>query len=59
MNLTPQQRKIRNEQRQQDASQAMKEHLAHEKAFYDNFQRLKAERQAREAAELRHPSTTK
>ncbi|GKQ51750.1 hypothetical protein [Bradyrhizobium sp. Ce-3] len=53
MNLTPQQRKLRNEQRQQDASQAMKEHLAHEKAFYDNFRRLKAERQAREAAESR------
>ena len=33
MNLTPEQRKVRNEQRQQDASQAMKEHLAHEKAF--------------------------
>ncbi|MGY4476054.1 hypothetical protein [Bradyrhizobium sp. USDA 3364] len=51
MNLTPQQRKDRDAQRQQDASQAMKEHRANEKAFYDNFQRLKAERQAREAAQ--------
>lgn len=59
MNLTPQQRKVRNEQRQQDASQAMKEHLAHEKAFYDNFHRLKAERQAREAAESRKQSAAK
>ncbi|ERF84091.1 hypothetical protein JQ559_28760 [Bradyrhizobium viridifuturi] len=50
MNLTPQQRKERDAQRQQEASQAMKEHRANEKAFYDNFQRLKAERQAREAA---------
>jgi hypothetical protein len=47
MNLTPQQRKERDAQRQQEA---MKEHRANEKAFYDNFQRLKAERQAREAA---------
>jgi hypothetical protein len=56
MNLTPEQRKVRTEQRQQDASQAMQEHRANEKAFYDNFQRLKAERQAREAAQLRTPS---
>ncbi|MGF6307197.1 hypothetical protein ABIB82_001656 [Bradyrhizobium sp. i1.8.4] len=53
MNLTPQQRKVRDEQRQQEASQAMKEHRANEKAFYDNFQRLKAERQAREASQDR------
>ncbi|MCC8980304.1 hypothetical protein [Bradyrhizobium acaciae] len=53
MNLTPQQRKDRDAQRQQEASQAMKEHRANEKAFYDNFQRLKAERHAREAAEHR------
>ncbi|UGY19536.1 hypothetical protein [Bradyrhizobium septentrionale] len=51
MNLTPQQRKVRNELRQQEASEAIKEHRASEKAFYDNFQRLKAERQAREAAQ--------
>lgn len=51
MNLTPQQRRTRDELRQQEASQAMKEHRANEKAFYDNFQRLKAERQAREAAQ--------
>ena len=53
MNLTPQQRKDRDAQRQQDASQAMKEHRANGKAVYDNFRRLKAERQGREAAELR------
>ena len=51
MNLTPQQRKDRDAQRQQEASQAMKEHRANEKAFYDNFHRLKAEREAREAAQ--------
>jgi hypothetical protein len=52
MSLNPQQRKVRDELRQQEASQAMKEHRANEKAFYDNFQRLRAERQAREAAQL-------
>lgn len=54
MNLTPQQRRVRDEHRRQEASQAMKEHRASEKAFYDNFERLKAERQAREAAESRN-----
>ncbi len=56
MNLTPQQRKDRDAQRQQEASQAMKEHRANEKAFYDNFQRLKAEREAREVAQARSAS---
>ena len=51
MNLTPQQRKDRDAQRQQEASQAMKEHRANEKAFDDTFPRLTAEREAREAAQ--------
>lgn len=48
MNLTPEQRKARDEQRKRDATEAMKQHAADEKAFYANFERLKAARLARE-----------
>ena len=36
--------------RQQDAAKAMSEHAIEQKRFGDNRERLKAERQAREAA---------
>ncbi|MBR0758410.1 hypothetical protein JQ604_40055 [Bradyrhizobium jicamae] len=49
MHLTPEQRKLRDEERRRDAEVAMAEHRESEKAFYDNFERLKAERLAREA----------
>lgn len=48
MHLTPEQRKIRDAERRRDAEVAMVEHRENEKAFYDNFERLKAERLARE-----------
>ena len=49
--LTPEQRKERDAQRRADAEQAMREHDAAQKAFYENRERLKALRLAREAAE--------
>ena len=48
MHLTPEQRKIRDAERRRDAEVAMVEHRENEKAFYDNFERLKAQRLARE-----------
>jgi hypothetical protein len=49
--LTPEERKERDALRRADASQAMREHEASQKAFYDNRERLRAERLAREAQE--------
>ena len=49
--LTPEQRKERDAVRRADAEQAMREHEAAQKAFYDNRERLKALRLAREAAQ--------
>jgi hypothetical protein len=49
--LTSEERKARDAQRRADAEQAMREHDAAQKAFYDNRERLKALRLAREAAE--------
>ena len=48
--LTSEERKARDAQRRADAEQAMREHEAAQKAFYDNRERLKALRLAREAA---------
>jgi hypothetical protein len=47
--LTPEERKARDAARRADAEQAMREHEATQKAFYQNRERLKAERLAREA----------
>ena len=47
--LTPEQRKARDAQRRADAEQAMREHEAAQKAFYENRDRLRAARLAREA----------
>ena len=47
--LTPEERKAREVARRADAEQAMREHEAAQKAFYENRERLKAERLAREA----------
>ena len=47
--LTPEERKARDAVRRADAEQAMREHEAAQKAFYQNRERLKAERVAREA----------
>lgn len=46
--LTPEQRKAREAARRADAEQAMREHEAARKAFYENRERLKALRLARE-----------
>jgi hypothetical protein len=54
--LTPDQRRLRQAERQADAEQAMREHRLAQKAFHDNHERLKAERLAREAAGKK-PST--
>ncbi|WP_298108812.1 hypothetical protein [Bradyrhizobium sp.] len=48
--LTSEERKARDAERRADAEQAMREHEAAQKAFHDNFERLRAERRAREAA---------
>ncbi len=48
--LTSEERKARDAARRADAEQAMREHQAAQKAFYDNRERLKALRLAREAA---------
>ncbi|MBV8925288.1 MAG: hypothetical protein JOZ74_07940 [Bradyrhizobium sp.] len=48
--LTPEERKARDAARRADAEQAMREHEAAQKAFYENRERLKALRLAREAA---------
>jgi hypothetical protein len=47
--LTPEERKAREVARRADAEQAMREHEAAQKAFYENRERLKALRLAREA----------
>jgi hypothetical protein len=49
--LTSEERKARDAARRADAEQAMREHEAAQKAFYDNRERLKALRLAREAEE--------
>ena len=51
--ITPAEREARKAFRQLDAEKAMTEHEIAEKAFYNNRNRLKAERLAREAAELK------
>jgi hypothetical protein len=51
--LTPEERKARDAARRADAEQAMREHEAAQKAFYENRERLKALRLARERAERR------
>jgi hypothetical protein len=48
--LTPEERKARDALRRADAEQAMREHEAAQKAFYENRERLKAQRLAREQA---------
>jgi hypothetical protein len=47
--LTSEERKARDAARRADAEQAMREHEAAQKAFYQNRDRLKAQRLAREA----------
>ena len=51
--LTSEERKARDAARRADAEQAMREHDAAQKAFYENRERLKALRLAREAEESR------
>lgn len=48
--LTPEQRQARDATRRIEAEKAMRDHEAAQKAFYENRERLKAERLAREAA---------
>lgn len=48
--LTPEQRQARDAARRIEAEKAMRDHEAAQKAFYDNRERLRAERLAREAA---------
>jgi hypothetical protein len=48
--LTTEERKARDAARRADAEQAMREHEAAQKAFYENRERLKALRLAREQA---------
>jgi hypothetical protein len=52
--LTSEERKVRDAVRRADAEQAMREHEAAQKAFYDNRERLKALRLARQAATSQH-----
>jgi hypothetical protein len=47
--LTSEERKARDAVRRADAEQAMREHEAAQKAFYENRERLRALRLAREA----------
>ena len=47
--LTTEERKARDAARRADAEQAMREHDAAQKAFYENRERLRALRLAREA----------
>ncbi len=51
--LTPEERKARDAARRADAEQAMREHEAAQKKFYENRERLKALRLAREQAQQR------
>jgi hypothetical protein len=48
--LTSEERKARDTASRADAEQAMREHQAARKAFYENRDRLRADRLAREAA---------
>jgi hypothetical protein len=48
--LTADQRRAREVERRANAEQTMREHHRAQKAFYDNRERLKAERLAREAS---------
>ena len=48
--LTPEQRQARDATRRVEAEKAMRDHEAAQKAFYENRERLRAERLAREAA---------
>jgi hypothetical protein len=47
--LTPEQRRVRDAERRVAAEQAMREHAQAQKRFYENRERLKAERLTREA----------
>ena len=47
--LTSEERKARDAQRRVDAEQAMREHEEAQKRFYENRERLRAERLTREA----------
>jgi hypothetical protein len=47
--LTPEERRLREMQRRADAELAMKEHEEAQRAFYENRDRLRAQRLAREA----------
>ncbi len=51
--LTPEERKARDALRRADAEQAMREHEAAQKAFYENRERLRALRLARQQAAQR------
>jgi len=46
--LTSEERKARDAERRAEAEQAMRDHQAAQKAFYENRERLRAERLARE-----------
>jgi len=48
--LTPEARKARDADRRTNAEQAMRDHQATQKAFYENRERLRSERAAREAS---------
>ena len=48
--LTPEERRLREMQRRSDAELAIKEHEESRRAFFENRDRLRAERLAREAA---------
>ena len=48
--LTPEERQAKLAKRQADAEQAMRDHEASQRAFYENRERLKSERLAREAS---------
>ena len=50
-NLTAEERREKQEQRRFDADQAMKEYEAEQRAFHANYERLRAERLAREELE--------
>ena len=47
--LTPEERKARDAHSRADAEQAMRDHEAAQKAFYNNPEQLRAERLSREA----------
>lgn len=62
-NLTAEERREKQEQRRFDADLAMKEYEAEQRAFHANYERLRAERLAREelesARQASAPSTGK